>query len=789
MKRIHILFCLFLVTGSSLAQPQLDLFLQKVNQYNSARLQEKVYVHLDRTFYVTGETAWFKVYLVDGYIHHPTNSSKVVYLEVLDETNHPVVQTKVSITNGAGHGTLALPATLSSGNYVVRVYTHWMKNFNPELYFHQPITVVNVFRKLDEKVKSVNQKLDIQFFPEGGQLVNGIQSKVAYRVVDAAGKGISFVGSILSSTGDTVVRFNPLKFGLGNFYFTPDASEKYQVVIRDSKGSRVQTELPPIHSTGYTLSVRDTLQNSLHIKIQEQGNGNLSPVIYLIGHTRQTIKVASSHSLKDGSASIIISRELLGQGISHLTIFNSELKPLCERLVFNRPKNKISLHSTTDLPEYNTRSKIKLTIKADNIENDPINLSVSVFKKDSLEQFSPTDIQSFIWLTSELKGSIESAAYYLTNDGYTTGALDNLMLTHGWSRFTWKDVVEESKSTIRFLPEYRGHLIAGKIIDQISKKPLPGVNAFLSSPAKKIQSYESISDAQGNVVFETHEFYGQRKVIIQTSQPDSLVRMELVSPYSNQFSVSKIPAATLANKLAKQLIARSISMQLNDAFKKQNSVIALSPFDSSSFYGQPSEHYNLDDYTRFPLMEEVMREYIKGVRLRKKDDQFIFKVHNTTNNTVFDGEPLTLLDGVPIFNTYQLMALDPSSVQHLDVITSKYFLGSLAFDGIVSFKTYKGDLGGFKFSPKTLQLDYDALQSQKEFFSPRYETVQQKENRIPDARHLLYWLPDLTISNQDQLLDFYSSDQPGIYQTVIQGISKNGNPVFKTSSFTVRSTR
>lgn len=771
-----------------LAQSQLDLFVKNANLYNSRRLQEKVFVHLDRAFYVAGETAWFKVYLVDGYIHHPVNSSKVVYLEILDDANQPLIQTKVSLMNGAGRGSIALPAALSSGNYRVRAYTHWMKNFGPEQYFHQQITVVNVFRRLDEKVKSENGKLDIQFFPEGGQLVNGIQSKIAYRVVDATGKGISFAGSILSAKGDTVVRFKPLKFGLGSFYFTPNISELYQVVIEDAKGLRVQTTLPTIQSIGYTLQVSDTLQNSVHIKIQEQGNKNSSPVIYLIGHTRQTIKIASSHFLKDGTTSVIISKDIFGEGISHLTIFNSEFKPLCERLIFNRPENTISLSTTTDLPEYDTRSKIKLTIKADKIKKDTLNLSVAVYKMDSLQQFYPTDIQSYIWLTSELNGRIESPEYYLTKDAYTSGAVDNLLLIHGWSRFTWKDI-EDSKSPIRFLPEYRGHLISGKIVDRVSEKPVPGVITYLSAPSKKIQSYESISDGQGNVVFETSEFYGKRKLIVQTSQSDSLVRIELNSPFSTQFLTSKIPSINLTDKHAKQLTARSISMQIDDGFKKQNTVTSISPSDSSSFYGQPSEHYNLDDYTRFPLLEEVMREYIKGVRLRKNDDQFILKVLNTSNNTVFEREPLVLLDGVPIFNTHQLMALDPLNVQHLDVITNKYLLGSLAFDGIVSFRTYRGDLGGFQFSPKTLQLDYDALQAQKEFFSPRYETQQQKENRIPDARHLLYWLPDLKVSNQDQSLHFYSSDQPGIYQAVIQGISVNGNPVFKTNSFTVKSKR
>jgi len=172
--------------------------------------------------------------------------------------------------------------------------------------------------------------------------------------------------------------------------------------------------------------------------------------------------------------------------------------------------------------------------------------------------------------------------------------------------------------------------------------------------------------------------------------------------------------------------------------------------------------------------------------LRKKDDKYIFKVVNTTRNTVYDNEPLVLLDGVPIFDTDKFMRMDPLKIMHLDVVSGKYFVGSLSFEGIVSYKTYPGDLGGFQFSPETLILDYDALQAKSEFFSPKYETKQQRESRLPDARHLLYWAPDITVYQENKQLDFYTSDQPGTYQAVIQGISQQGIPVFESCSFTVK---
>jgi hypothetical protein len=225
-------------------------------------------------------------------------------------------------------------------------------------------------------------------------------------------------------------------------------------------------------------------------------------------------------------------------------------------------------------------------------------------------------------------------------------------------------------------------------------------------------------------------------------------------------------------------------MQIGDTFKSPQTGTSIKS-DSSTFYGKGSEHYNLDDYTRFPVMEEVIREYVAGVRLRKRDGKFIFRVNDNLKSAVFEKEPLVLLDGVPIFNTDKFMTMDPLKVKSMDVVTGKYYLGALSFDGIVSYRTYTADLGGYQFGSNTFTLDYEGLQAQKEFFSPRYETKKELESRLPDARHLLYWAPDITLFNESKQLDFFSSDQPGVYKAIIQGISQDGNPVAEQCVFTV----
>lgn len=194
--------------------------------------------------------------------------------------------------------------------------------------------------------------------------------------------------------------------------------------------------------------------------------------------------------------------------------------------------------------------------------------------------------------------------------------------------------------------------------------------------------------------------------------------------------------------------------------------------DSASVYGRVSEQYRLDDYTRFKVMEEVMREYVPGVLVRKRKDGFHFINLNRTRQLIFDNDPLVLLDGVPIFHTDDIMAFDPLKVRQLNVVTSRYFQGSQVYDGVVNYATYKGDLGGFALDPRALLEEYEGVQGEREFYAPRYETTAQQQSHLADLRNLLYWQPELLAKpGQAQTLTFYTSDQVGRYLVVGQGLA------------------
>ena len=783
-----LMLCLWISPKVGAQKSGIDTLLKKFDNHRKNSLQEKLYVHLDRSYYLTGEILWFKVYNVDGSFHKPLDLSKVAYIEILSPENHPVLQAKVALANGHGDGSIFLPASLGSGNYQVRAYTNWMKNFEPEGYFRSSITIVNTFKELETPTTTA-ERFDAQFFPEGGSLVSGLKSRVAFRVINSQGVGVDFKGEIFDQNKNLVTSFKPHKFGIGSFSFAPVANQTYTAVITDASGSASTYKLPTATEEGYAMSVRDTLESQIAIAVQKNGKQNETaiPFVYLIANTRQMISGAEARIIQSGKALFLINKKDLGEGISQLTLFDDKLQPVAERLYFKRPEKRLEIKAQTDQLLYSNRKKVKLDIASENNFHQPesATVSVAITRNDSLSIIDHENIQTYLLFTSELRGRIESPDYYF--QGMDSEALDNLLLTHGWRRFSWKNILEDKKFVSSYIPEYRGHIINGRIIDE-SGSPIRGVNTYLSAPGKKIQLYSSTSDKQGGIQFETNYFFGAKKLIAQ-AEPGKTgsYRIEMKDPFSEKFAPYPLPLYHSKPEQAKEILERSVAMQAQDIYqsKKLNN-FSNSTLDSVSFYGKADETYILSDYTRFPTMEDVLREYVPGVLVRKRKDNFYFRVPDNLNKTIFKDNPLVLLDGLPVFDLNKIMAFDPLKVRKLEVVTRKYYLGYQSFLGMVSYTTYRGDLGGFELDPQSISLDYEGLQQRREFYSPKYETQKQSESRIPDQRNLLYWNPSITTDKNGKFqIEFYTSDINGDFKIDIEGITKNGLAGNARSSFKV----
>ena len=791
MKRNILLVIFCLAVGYSIPvlaeQQSLDSLKRKFSAYREAGIQEKLYLHGDRDFYLTGESMYFKIYQVDATLHSPLNVSKVAYVEILDATNQSVAQVKVKLSEKGGDGSLFIPATLSSGNYLVRAYTRWMRNFPSDYFFHKHITIVNPFIKPETVAAKRPTPVKVEFFPEGGNLVSGIRSKVAFKITNKR-PGRNYTGYILGEDNDTIQVFSPLRFDLGHFFFTPESGKKYRCILTDSDNVVSNHAIPRVFEEGYVMQLSDTLKDHLRITVSEKGKPAGS-FIYLFVHGRQIVVHAETKFIGNGPVEFVVDRGKIPEGISHFTVFNDKLQPVCERLYFTKPVQSLQLKATTDQSTYTTRRKVALEVET-LLGTQPVgaNVSLAVYKMDSLGSSEQPDILSYLLLTSDLKGEIENPAYYFSNDPQVAEATDNLMLTHGWRRFNWEEVLRGNQK-FAFVPEVRTHIVSGKVV-KADGTPASSVLSYLSSPAKLVGLNGSRSNQDGELTFEVQDFWGSRKLILQPlTRNDSTHKFSIDDPFSKSYGTHAVRPFSISSASRKSLSERSLAMQVHDIHFRE---VAEKPVmdakaDSSAFYGVGDQVYYLDNYTRFPVLEEVMREYVPGVLVRKRRDGFHFLIIEATKKGILDGDPLILLDGVPILDLNRFMKYDPLKIRKLEVVMRNYFVGPVRAPGIVSFTTYTGDLAGYEIQPPAVEIDYQGLQANREFYMPTYENVKAKNNRMPDQRTLLLWTPYI-VTNADgrKTIEFYTSDVPGHYQAVLEGITTTGKAGSASAVFEVK---
>ena len=222
-----------------------------------------------------------------------------------------------------------------------------------------------------------------------------------------------------------------------------------------------------------------------------------------------------------------------------------------------------------------------------------------------------------------------------------------------------KEVKNGSKK-ISFTSERPMQLVTAKLADKRLGTPAGGIRCYLSVPGNKFELRTAMSDSTGTVNFLLKDVYATRPVIFQTDpRSDSLYRFEVGDPFQGKrFSVE------------------------NDN-------------DSLAFFGTPDKRYMLDDYTRFPTMEEVLIEYVSEINIKKAHGHFFMRVLNTPYQSFFTEAPLVLIDGVPVFNLDAFMAIDPLKIKKLEVMARRYYYGTAVWDGVVSFTSYDGDLAGY----------------------------------------------------------------------------------------------
>ncbi|HTD93384.1 MAG TPA: hypothetical protein VK644_06220 [Chitinophagaceae bacterium] len=785
--------CLFialvlLASMTSLAAPW------QFQQQKGDTLQERMYVHTDKNFYVAGEIVWFKVYGVKATDCQPTNLSKIAYVEIIDREGKPVVQGKVRLGPKGGDGSFYLPLSIASDNYRLRAYTRYMKNDGPGIFFEKAVTILNTI-KPGTPGSTEPAGIKAAFFPEGGQLVKDIESRVAFHVTDEYGKGINVDGVLVDEAGDTITHFSSHRLGMGSFLLKPKPGDHYMAIVRGPGTTSVTVPMPATGESGFVLNVTDNKDSRWKIRVLGQGTDPASrgENVFLLASTRKILRKAIEGFLAyEGELTLYLDKSALGEGVSQLTLFNKDHQAVSERLVFTRPQTETQLNLHSDKEAYAAREPVQLSalLGKEIAQDQHASYSLSVFQQDSLQGNDDAGIDSYLWLSSDLHGEVESPGFYFSEDPEVPSATDELLLTHGWRRFNTPGVsAHDGEMSTVAIPELRGHLVAAKITRVTDGMPGIDVTCYLSCPSRPFGLYTTLSDSTGMAYFTVNDFYGPGEIIVQTDKTNNIAyRSDVLTPFWGKYNAEEWSRPLLRKEYEEMLTQRSIAMQAQNIYEADSIRRFDAPVlkDTLAFFGKPEYSYPLDDYKRFTTMEEVLREFVVSVSVVPHNGKLTMRIYDEAYKNLFTDNLLVMIDGVPLMDYNQLFKYDPLKIKKLDVVPRRYQLGPASFSGIVSAETYQGQFTAFELDPSIIAVDYEDLQLHRQFYAPEYKPGERKTH-LPDLRTTLYWAPDLSPDKEGRgNLQFFTSDQKGKFHVVLQGINSEGKPVSASTEFSVK---
>jgi hypothetical protein len=769
MKKNKILLLILLFPLLSIAQE--NFITTQFSNYRKSVIQEKLLISTDRPAYVEEEIIWFKLYVVDANFHQPLTISKVAYVELLDQNDSPVLQAKIDLKNGLGSGSFQIPKEISSGKYHLRAYTNWMKNFDSALFYNKELIIVGNASPVVGNLAP--RDFDIQFFPEGGVFLSGVKTKMAYKILNENGIGENLNGVVINNDRDTIARISGGKYGMGSFMVEAKTDDKLTVIFKNSKGTALKRTLPKPSLAGITMNLNRSSGGL--ITVHATLKNYTSKAVTLLAQTRNQICISQTKTFVNGMASFSFNENSLKEGISQITLFDEFNNPVCERLYFRKPKNTLALTTTLDHSSYSKRTQVTLDLKT----TENANVSVSVYKADELNSSRSDNLSTYLWLGAELGGIIEHSAFYLDQAIENNIEADNLMLTQGWRRFKWKDILNNNAFKPIYAPEYQGLTI------NTSLSSPHHIKTFATVMETVPKTYFAKADHTGKSSFLAN-FYGKKTLIFQTDpMDDSVSKFNLINPFVVNDQPNRhhlTPFNSLTNfstrYTAAQVQARYHTSKYLPVVEHDLNIQAV-----------PTVIYNIDEYTKFPDVKETIKEYIKGVSTYKRNDKQQLRISYKNDLNYLDymsDDALVLFDGIPDFNYNDILTYKTANIDQIAVIQEKYFDNDINFGGVFLIKSKDRDLRHFK-SPNALIIDYEGLQLERVFYTPQYATDGERNSKLPDFRNLLYWNANVNLKLESATkINFSTADQTGKYIGIIEGLTDSGKVGHQVISFEVK---
>lgn len=647
-------------------------------------------------------------------------------------------------------------------------------------------------------LKSIGSKVDLQFFPEGGEIINGIPTKVAFKALGTDGKSVNVSGTVTDNDGKNVMNFSSQHLGMGSFILVPEGGKTYTATITSPANHAETYKLPEVKTAGITLMVNNVYKaENLNLRVICNDNfyaANQNRKFYIVAKVGEVICYAAQTVLQNQVFSASIPKDKFPTGIVQITLFSDRAEPISERLAFIERNDNLNLTLKTDKPVYGRRQKVRLGISAKS-GNLPVeaNLSVAVIDESKVpfDENAETSILSNLLLTSDLQGFVEKPNYYFNKSTEKTAAdLDLLMLTQGYRRFLFSDILADKFPKIYFLPE-QGIEITG-VLRNSTGMPLNKANVRLRIPDKYYNAY-AVTNGSGVFRFQNVVVLDSSEVIVTSSDYSIKNPMLTIDPIAIQPALPVInwpdepvnidSTMTLYMQNNKKILNR-VNLLKEVVIKGTQKVNVPSHTDYPALTGLsawPDHLISKDRLGNCATFLICVQSMAMGVTYENQNF-YVTRDYNTGNRVpmsiFYNGMPVDAnflnsinspdIESVEVFLKDDLGLVNRTySTNGVLVINSKKVekKAQMKLDDIRNLLPKAGEV---KFTPQGYTIT-------KEFYSPKYITPPGTINGT-DLRSTIYWNPrvntDKTTGNS--LVEFYNADSKGTYKAIIEGIDAEG---------------
>jgi hypothetical protein len=796
---------LFLLVNDN---PTKDKITKGLDNWRNTYPQEKLFLQLDRQKYIAGESIWFKATCT--YEGQPTFLSRIVYVTLTNSAGKVIEKKMFKLNNnGSSYSSFDLSKQLKSDNYIVTAYTLWMLNF-PDYLPRQTVYVYGAdYSKRQQALSNQQQQIFVDFFPEGGDLIDGVQQRCAFKVANQDGYPLSISTDLIDDNGNKITTINTTHDGMGVFDIEPKFNKTYSIKLTNKKNKIFTFTLPKVKQEGVSLTVTNNNPNKLFAVLNRaEFKKQKYNQLYLTAHINGKLLYMANVNFDDDKTAFPISKKNLPAGILQVTVFDTLGNPLAERIAFIEnytiKKPNINLNKKNLSPkEWN-----EFSFELDSLQQP--NLSVLV--KSNIEQTNTNaanNIASSLLLTSDIKGNVINPAYYFTSkDATVLQHLDLVMLTNGWRRFNWKDVIENKPLDLKY-PIESNITIKGKVLKfdkQETIKDGKVVMIIKGEDSSKTIIQANLTD-KGEFTTDSLNIKGGATVFYEGTNAKKEKMIVDVKFYHNHIdTLQKQETTNLQNSDTSDLAYRKTEF---DAYLYNR----IASIDSLSFGGQgylgnvtvTSKKRSREDsltaeYVK-PIFETsdqtldlteasskyaniwvYLRQFVPGLNV----DPFAFGGVTQVSFSRFDAMDAISADGSSTVKFFvNEIEVDAASIDIMnidDIALVKVYKGALATPlgsnvGAIAIYTKKGKSFKASYEKAFEKKEILGYSGYREYFAPKYNNP-ATSNTI-DKRITLLWKPNATpTTNNYYNFGFSNNDVNKGYTIIVQGIDKNGQLIY-----------